>query len=374
MSDKISVCLVSANSYPLFNEDCNASFGGAELQVFLLAKHLAQDENYFVSVIVGDFGQGDNEVRYNVRLVKAHRRNGRAIDRLFAPFKLFRAISKGHPDVIIQRASGPETGICAFYARIKKVKFIYSVAHDAELVGESVAAHHPVYRRLYEYGVKRADIIVVQSQDQMRSLARLNKKLSSKAVVITNSIEVKSSPSGKREHILWIARAQIWKRPEIFIDLAKEIQDEHFVMVMPFGEETDDVRNYLEKVDATPNIEFIASVDFHSSQELFNKAKILINTSSWEGFPNTFLQAGIAAIPIVSLEVDPDSFIKTNRCGYVCEGDFSKLLKNVRLLLKSKEEWEDAGRNCYEYVVKNHDIQMNIEDWKMLICDSDLYH
>lgn len=371
MSDKISVCLVSANSYPLFNEDCDALFGGAELQIFLLAKYLAQDKKYLVSVIVGDFGQDDEELRQNVRLVKAHRRKGNVADRLFAPFKLFSSISRVKPDVLIQRASGPETGICAFYASLKKVKFIYSVAHDAEMAGKSVASRHPLYRRLYEYGVNRADVIVVQSQDQMRSLRRLNESLSRKAVVITNSIEVKSSHVGKREHVLWIARAQSWKRPEVFIDLANAIRDERFVMVMPVSEETEEVKKILEKALSTPNLEFISSIDFNSSQELFDRASILINTSSWEGFPNTFLQAGVAATPIVSLEVDPDSFIKNNRCGFVCDGDFLKLQEKVTFLLKNKDGWKEAGQNCNEYMMKNHDIQKNIEVWKALISDSD---
>ena len=91
------MCLVSANSYPLFNDECDAPFGGAELQVFLIAKHLAQDEKFIVSVIVGDFGQAETDHRYNVKLVKAHSRSGRATDRLFAPIKLFNAISRERP-------------------------------------------------------------------------------------------------------------------------------------------------------------------------------------------------------------------------------------------------------------------------------------
>lgn len=368
MSTRINVCLVSANSYPLFNDDCNVPFGGAELQISLLAKYLAQDEKYFVTVIVGDFGQDDNELRHNVKLVKAHSRSGRSIDKLYAPYKIYRAIRKVDPDVLIQRASGPETGICAFYARNNNIKFIYSVAHDAELVGKSVASHHPIYRHLYDYGVKKADVIVVQSKDQLRALAILNENLSRKAVVISNSIELRSqSEATKREHVLWIARAQRWKQPEIFIELAKALRDETFVMIMPVEKSTKEIDKLVEKAHSIENLQLISSVDFNLSQDFFNKAKILINTSSWEGFPNTFLQAGIAATPIVSLEVDPDSFIRNTKCGYVCDGDFSMLLENVRFLLESDEASEEAGRNCQKYVMKNHDIQKNVEIWKKLI-------
>lgn len=370
MSAKIRVCLISANSYPLFNKDCDAAFGGAELQIYLLAKYLAQDESLSVSVIVGDFGQEDHECRHNVTLVKAHRRNGKVFERLFAPFKLYSAISKIHPDVLIQRASGPETGICAFYASVKNIKFIYSVAHDAELVGESVASHHPLYRYLYDYGVNKAAKIVVQSQHQLQSLKRLNEELSDRAVVIPNSIEMKKSPPREREHILWVARAQSWKRPEVFFDLANAIRDEHFVMVMPVGRKTGESERLMKMARSIPNIEFVPGIDFNSSQLLFDKAKLLVNTSSWEGFPNTFLQAGLAGTPIVSLQVDPDSFIRNNGCGFACDNDFSVLLESVRHLLDSEDRWNEASKNCHEYVMKNHDIRINAEKWKGLINDS----
>jgi glycosyltransferase involved in cell wall biosynthesis len=370
LPDKIRVCLVSVNSYPLFNDDCDAPFGGAELQIFLIAKHLAQDRNYLVSVIVGDYGQDENEVRHNVRLVKAYRRNGTLAERLFAPFKLFRAIGKANPDVVIQRASGPETGICALYASLKNKKFIYSVAHNAEMVGKSVASHHPLYRRLYEYGVNRADKIVVQSQDQMRSLTRMNEHLSAKAVIISNSIEARPLPTVNRDSILWIARAQSWKRPEIFIRLANTIKTERLVMVMPVTERTDEIKKIQDKAVSMPNIEFLSSIDFKSSQQLFNKSKVFVNTSTWEGFPNTFLQAGMSATPIVSLEVDPDNFIKNNRCGFVCDGDFSILEEKVSFLLKNEKAWQEASQNCHNYVMGKHNIQKNIVSWKNLICES----
>ena len=43
------------------------------------------------------------------------------------------------------------------------------------------------------------------------------------------------------------------------------------------------------------------------------KSKILINTSSFEGFPNTFVQAWANGVPVISLKVDPDNIIKKKK-------------------------------------------------------------
>lgn len=369
MSELIRVCLVSVNSYPLFNEECTAPFGGAEVQVYLLAKSLAQDANYKVVVIVGDFGQPDVEYRNNAKLVKVHSRKGGITGKLLAPVKFLQVIGKINPDVIIQRASGPETGICAFYSRRKKKHFIYSVASDAEMVGKSVASKHPLYKHLYEYGVKRADKIVVQSARQLQELSLLSKDLYTRASVINNSIEITADSGEKRQHILWVGRGHSVKRPQLFISLARGFPEEKFVMVMPVSYENEEMKRIEKQAENEANIHFISRVDYHASQSLYNNAKMLVNTSSTEGFPNTFLQAGIASIPIVSLIVDPDSFIEKNGCGYVCGDDLSNLGERVRYYLDNADALKSAGINCHDYILKHHDIRENIKVWKKLISE-----
>jgi glycosyltransferase involved in cell wall biosynthesis len=361
------VCLVSANAYPLFNNDSDASFGGAELQLYLVARYLARDSRYSVSVIVGDFGQEEVESYDQVQLIKAHSRSLGILGKLVAPFRLFRAIFKARPDVLLQRASGPETGICALYARLKGIKFIYSVAHDAELAGESVASRHPLYNMLYKLGFSRADKIVVQSRQQLEALRKITANKYRDAVVIRNSIELPNLVHRKRSHVLWISRAQEWKRPELFLALAQEFPEQAFVMVMPGAQESKEFSPIVEAALQAGNVRYYPRVEFNESQELFNHALVFVNTSSWEGFPNTFLQAGVSSTPIVSLVVDPDSFIEENACGYACHDDFGLLVERIRFLLGDVRQRDEMGGNCHAYIERQHDINQNIEAWKQLL-------
>ncbi len=56
-SKKNRVCFVSLKAYPLFNPDISSVFGGAEVDLYMLATELANDERFEVSFIVGDYGQ-----------------------------------------------------------------------------------------------------------------------------------------------------------------------------------------------------------------------------------------------------------------------------------------------------------------------------
>ena len=58
----IKVCFVCPKAYPLFNPSICKLFGGAELDLYLLACELTKDENYEVSCIVADYGQEKIEI------------------------------------------------------------------------------------------------------------------------------------------------------------------------------------------------------------------------------------------------------------------------------------------------------------------------
>ena len=88
----------------------------------------------------------------------------------------------------------------------------------------------------------------------------------------------------------------------------------------------------------------------------------LINTSAFEGFPNTFLQAGKYGVPIVSLNVDPDGFIERNACGTVAHGAFDQLVEGVRRLKQDPDWFEHCSQNIRAYVYEHHDLEKKIRE------------
>ena len=61
-----------------------------------------------------------------------------------------------------------------------------------------------------------------------------------------------------------------------------------------------------------------------------------MNTSAHEGFPNTFIQAWLRDVAVVSLNVDPDGVLDGKQVGIIAHSE-PALSQSVRRLI------EDAG-------------------------------
>lgn len=359
------VLFVSMFAYPLFNKDFQDKFGGAEIQMSFLARELALDGSFDVHFAVLDMGQKDGETIEGIKFHKAYKRGKNLLNLISAPIKLFGLVYKANPDVIICRAAGPEVGVCAFASKILKKKMIYSIAHNKDVNGDRFKG---VSGMMFEYGLKRANWLVAQSFDQVYSLKDHYKKDIKKISVIKNSFNIKKEGDLKdKKYILWVGRAVDFKRPEIFISLAKDNPEERFVMVIAKGGRPyiwEKMRMEAENVD---NLKLVGDVPFSEIDDYFSKAKIFVNTSTAEGFPNTFLQAANYHTPILSLNVNPDGFIDANNCGLVCHDDYSELNNGLKNLLKDGGLYEKMSNNVFEYLKKEHSLATNIEKWKEVI-------
>ena len=101
---------------------------------------------------------------------------------------------------------------------------------------------------------------------------------------------------------------------------------------------------------------------------LLRTAKILVNTSTAEGFPNTFLEAGLTQTPILSLKVNPDNFISKYKCGVIASNNQKDLEKRLSNLLNHNSRLRKLGVNNYKYAIKYHGLK-NLKVLKQALLD-----
>jgi len=365
----IKICIISHFGYPLYNENCSSQFGGgSEVQLYLLSKEFSRNENIEVNVITGNYGDRNNhfEVKNKIKIYKVLPLKRCFINYFKFVFNFFFYLHKINPDIVIQRAISITTGLTAFYCKIFNKKFIYSIANKPDVEDSTKKG---VICKIFRFGLRNADFIVAQNNEQMKLLHDLGYKSSFQALILKSGYPIRNKEEGTigKSDILWVGRAVNWKRPELFLKLALIFKNRSFVMICSkyMNEEYwEDLKNLSEKIS---NLKFIEFVKFSEIDDYFKKAKVYINTSIYEGFPNTFLQAFKYETPVISLNVNPNNIFDKYNIGYYCNNNFDLLKEKLSELMQNSALQEMVGRNSYSYVSKFHDIEVIGKHWIKVI-------
>jgi len=354
------ICIVAPAAWPVISGSSEIkTVGGAEAQQCDLARTLA-GAGYQVSMICMDYGQPDAVEIAGVRVFKMHApHSGLPVVRFIHPrfTSLWAAMRRADADIYYQRCSGVHTGYTAAFCRVHDRKFIFSAAHDADFEADLPLVHYRRDKAIYMWGVRNADAVVVQNPVQAancKALTGINPILLGSCYVPPDS--ACADPKG---YVLWAATLRTWKRPEFFVELAKRLPQYRFRMVGGSDGETD-YEPLREAAKALPNLGFVGFVPHAEIEAQFNGARLFVNTSIYEGFPNTFLHSWARAIPTVSF-VDTGSVVAGAQVVTQIS-EFDEMVRRVDLMMSNDDVWNDAGRRglaCYQ---QQHSVAAVLEE------------
>lgn len=339
------------DSSAIFDKKSTETFGGATVQMFLLANEFSNYTDVEVSSLVTDFGQNDECIIEGLKLHKTFNTNDNLLIKII---KFHRAIRKVKPDVIIQHGLTIFSSLLAVYCKVFRIKFVYMFAHDAETDGYYQTNRKKAH--LFKLLVNYADVLVTQNKYQYNKIMTTHNK---KTNILYNGFPVVKSFPYYREHILWVARCEKWKVPEKYIKLAFSNNQYKFVMVCNEGSNQEYYSDIRQSVHGVKNLDFLSHVPANEMDAIFQKSLILVNTSDDEGFPQVFIQAAMNKVPIISLNVNPDNFITNHKCGIVCDGNVAFMDQSIQNLLHDYQQLNQLSKNAYNYAIENHDIKKN---------------
>ena len=346
------ICIV-AGAYPKY------LIGGAGLQLFFLARELVK-LGYEVHFTTLDYGQrtDDTTVDEGITIHKVKYK----IPFLGFLFGLWRVLKNADAEIYLNRGLG-YTMTTFLFAKLYGKKFVSSVSSSKDCTPYEISGSNfygsleSLKYRVNQIGMCKADKIIVQAEYQKRLL---NKNFNINNIMIVKNghpVPTKLFPKENPPIVLWLASLKRLKQAEIFIKLAKQCGDLNCKFILA-GRSSD--RGYLgellKQMQELSNIKYFGGVTSEEGNELIGRASVFVNTSKYEGFPNTLIQAWMRETPTVSLNVDPDDIIKKNKLGFH-SGSFEQMVKDVRFLIENKEAREEMGGKARKYAIREHDIK-----------------
>ena len=371
------VCFFSPTAYAYFRPDAATWAGGAETQQVLVGRLLAS-KGVTVSFIVGDYGQRDVETEDGITLIKSFTpfKGNRKLRFLPDMLSIRRAMRIADADVYNQRSTSFFTGQLAWFARRLGRVFTFSVGSDYNVYPDCQGNLPAAMAALYRWGIRRADAIIAQTEKQKRLL---EENFGLEAVLIRNGIPIPDpaaspAPPGTGSRgtgsvdgpaFLWVGGLRWMKRAELLVELARRVSEARFILVGGAVGDPAYCRSIKEKLRGAPNVHQIDFVPPGEMDAYYRNAYALVNTSSLEGFPNTFLHAWAHGVPVLSLEIDPDDTIVRNRIGLV-GGTIDGLAAAARRFLSDPGARDEMSRRAAAYVREFHDIRDRGDDYRRL--------
>ncbi len=370
MLHEVAIYTTSSATAGLYDRS-HGRAGGAERQMTLLARALAECGHRVAHIVYP--AREQVPLSYPLTLVPRDPYAGgrRIVGGILEARALWRALRAADADVVVLRTASPLVGVAATFCRLRRRSFIFSSSNISDFTVEKMTSR--LNRALYRQGVRLANAVVVQSEDQ-RALALQAFPSLRRIVQIPSFAEVAaSSPAGDGQGsggFLWFGRAVPQKQPLLYVELARSFPEAQFLMIaVPDGRDSRLVEELRDTARELPNLELIDALPHAQLMEMVSRSVAIVNTSTLEGMPNAFLEAWAYGVPVLTLQFDPDEIVARGRLGIAADGSWDRFVAGARTLWESRAEREELSRRVRSHVEAVHSPQAVATRWSELIAE-----
>jgi len=345
---------------PYLLEDISHPIGGSCIRMFTFSKGLIE-LGHKVGILTWKGANALVRSSCEIELVETYSPDGgiRKLRWFYLRFpKLFLKTKSFKPDIFICKSPTSMLGIMSIICFLLRVKLVFMVTNDVIADNRYIKKQNKINQILFFFGLQFSHAIFCQNQYQFDLFKkRFPKKYIfkitnpffslSKAVISTSSI--------KREYVAWIGIFQYQKNLPTLLKIVLENPDIKFKIA---GSESPSIdqktKLALEKLKVCINVSFVDYLKRSEIPHFLSKAFVLLNTSHYEGFSNTFLEAFAVGTPVISLGVNPDNILTKYNLGFVTdEKEVGEKIKT----LKNDAKFKDLNKRTVNYLHQYHDYK-----------------
>jgi glycosyltransferase involved in cell wall biosynthesis len=284
----------------------------------------------------------------------------------------YKKIKAVKPDYLYASIPAWTSAFIAIICRLLKIKFIQRISNDNQL-DKRFRIHHSMVNHFFLFlGIRLSHYILCQNNFQWQVI---RKKFPGKSVFkISNPVYLKNEAPAEtesaRSYIAWLGIYRYSKNLKLLYQVASLLKKEQFVIAGKEGAHCDqETAAYLEKLKCLPNVAFCGFLERTQVLPFLANARFLLNTSHYEGFSNTFLEAWSVGTPVVSgIKVNPDAIISRNDLGIIYEDVFD-LCKQYAAVTPAL--YQLLSDNAREYVSRHHDYRLLARKLLWYLSDTD---
>ncbi len=338
----------------------SGNLGGAEIQVKYIMDYLRSHTTHELSYICRKTSMSNEEEMpiYKIDFDNPVGKRFKIADRS----RILKLLKQIQPDVIYTRVSSGYVGIASEYCQQYDCKLVYHIAHVEDVVPYSPTSigKLPKFfeRMLYIKGLKKADAVIGQATYQDELLKQHYGK-NCKAIIpnfhpLPEAVQG-LDPAAKKK-ILWIANLKESKQPEAFLKMAaafSDCKDLEFIIIGALQQKK--YETLPEQVASLPNVCYLGQKPIDEVNQLLEQAYVFVNTSmeGSEGFPNTYIQAWLRKVPVLTLHIDPDNIIQELGLGRK-SGNEENLVADLKFFLNNISARNNAGEKGEAFAIAKY--------------------
>jgi glycosyltransferase involved in cell wall biosynthesis len=244
---------------------------------------------------------------------------------------------------------------------------VWHAANDADVepglkVSNRNILRDRLERMLLSYGIRHADAIVAQTQDQGRLLWQNFGRRPDAVVANFHPDPTESIDKSGPPRVVWIANLKRAKQPDVFLRLAnalRDIDEARFVIIGAGAIRTERSawhESLMRDIARAPNVDYLGPLSQGDVNAELARAHVFVNTSLYEGFANTFIQAWMRKCAVVSLNVNPDRVLDGDSVGFF-SGTEEHMASIVRRLITDSSLRNDVAMRAHLYAMEFHSMR-----------------
>jgi glycosyltransferase involved in cell wall biosynthesis len=368
MKNEIAIYTTSASTAGAYDRSRGRDDGGAERQMMLLGRALAERGHRVAHIVYPP--RDPIELWYPLELVPrgTYAGNRPIIGPILEILTIWGALRAADARVMIVRTASPVVGIAALYCTLGRRRLIFSSSNVSDFTLERMSGRSG--RALYRLGVRLADAVVVQSDEQAALAKRAFGSL--RRVRRIPSFAEPAPPATDnrpaRDAFLWFGRFVSYKQPMRYVSLARSVPEARFIMIPVVTDASPhELAELRTAVDDVPNLELLDPLPHADLAALIESAVAVVNTSVLEGMPNAFLEAWARGIPVLTLQFDPDGVVEREGLGISAQGSWDRFVDGAHELWEARSERGELSRRVRTYVERAHSMDAVGGQWSALV-------